>query len=138
MSDNKTRPTPTDVDAHIDSLGDADRIRDSRRLIAMMEAASSEPPVLWGKDLIGFGSYHYKYESGREGDFFRVGFSPRKREFSIYLMADFDGRDALLGKLGKHRMGKACLYIKSLDAVDADILEALIRESLAEMKRRYG
>lgn len=93
---------------------------------------------MWGASLIGFGSYHYRYESGREGDFLMCGFAPRKRDFSLYVMAGFEGREALLEKLGPHSTGRACLYVKRLEGLHLPTLKRLIREDRREMIRRYG
>ena len=92
---------------------------------------------MWGAGIVGFGSYHYKYESGREGDSCLTGFSSRKDDVSVYLMAGFDGRDELLAQLGKHKMGKACLYVRKLSEVNPKVLEQLVAGSIAEVKRRY-
>jgi hypothetical protein len=92
---------------------------------------------MWGPSIVGFGSYHYRYESGREGDSCLAGFSSRKGDISLYLAGGFPGRDALLAKLGKHKMGKGCLYVRRLSDVDLKVLEQLVIESIAEMKRRY-
>jgi len=141
MSTQKTRPDTGDVDAFLAQLADANKRADSYRLIDMMQAASGEKPVLWGT-MIGFGRYHYRYASGHEGDAFLIGFSPRKAEFSIYLMgtylpAETARRDALLAKLGRHRMGKACLYVKRLDDIDMEVLRALAEHSVAALRAAY-
>ena len=104
----------------------------------MMRRITGEEPRLWGPSIIGFGEYHYKYESGREGDFMRVGFSPRKANLVLYIMPGFARHDALLDRLGKHKTGKSCLYINKLDDVDRDVLETLIAESWAAMAEKYG
>ena len=93
---------------------------------------------MWGSSIVGFGSYHYRYASGREGDWPVAGFSPRKQNLVIYIMPGFSDYGDLLGKLGKYRTGKSCLYVNKLDDVDLELLEQLVRESVAEMKRRYG
>lgn len=138
---NKTQPTNADVMAHLDQLDPARRA-DADRLIAIMSVATGEPPVLWGSSIIGFGSYHYRYPTGTEGDSSLVGFSPRKSEFSIYLLgADFPDsatRTAeLLGRLCKHRMGKACLYVRKLADIDETVLRDLVAFSVAELRRHY-
>jgi hypothetical protein len=103
-----------------------------------MTKATKQPPKMWGTSIVGFGSYHYKYESGREGDSCLTGFSSRKGDISIYLVADFPGQEALLSKLGKHKRGKGCLYIRKLDDVNLKVLEQLVVGAVAERKRRYG
>lgn len=103
-----------------------------------MAEVTGEPPTLWGDSIIGFGSYHYVYGSGREGDWFLTGVSPRKRSLTVYIMAGFDRYDQLMEQLGKHRTGKSCLYINQLEDVDLDILRQLVRESVAHMRERYG
>ena len=90
---------------------------------------------MWGDSIVGFGSYHYKYESGREGDWFVTGFSPRKRNLTLYIMSGFDEYDKLLGKLGKHSIGKSCLYIKKIEDVDVDVLKELVQKSVDHMKK---
>jgi len=93
---------------------------------------------MWGPSMVGFGSYHYKYASGREGDWFLVGFSPRKRDLTVYIMPGFERYATLLGKLGKHKTGRSCLYLKRLADVDIGVLEQLISDSVAHMKQKYG
>lgn len=141
MAEQKTKPTSTDIEGFLNGIDEKKR-EDSRRLIEMMSRVSGEPPVLWGS-MVGFGSYHYRYASGREGDSFRIGFAPRKPEFSIYLMGSYlpqatAEREALLNRLGKHRMGKACLYVKKLDDIDLDVLEELARLSIRSLGETYG
>ncbi len=109
MKENKTKPTSVDVEDFIDSVPDAARRAEARALCAMMERAIGEPPVMWGPSIIGFGHYHYRYDSGREGDAGVAGFSPRARELVVYFPADAPDRDQLLARLGKHRLGKCCL-----------------------------
>ena len=141
MPEQKTRPDTGDVDEFLAQVDDPARRADSHRLIEMMSAVSGEKPVLWGT-MIGFGSYHYTYASGHAGDAFLIGFAPRKAEFSIYLMgtylpAEMARRDALLARLGKHRMGKACLYVKRLDDIDMDVLRELAGNSVAALRTAY-
>ena len=102
-----------------------------------MKRATGAEPKMWGPSIVGFGSYHYVYESGREGDAPIVGFAPRGREMTLYVLADFARRDALLAKLGKHRTGKSCLYIRRLADVDLAVLEKLVAASVADRKKRY-
>jgi hypothetical protein len=130
-----------DMDEFLAQIDDTAKRDDSQRLIALMEEVAGAPPVLWGS-MIGFGRYHYKYASGTEGDSFLIGFAPRKAEFSIYLMGSYlpeelDRRDALLARLGKHRMGKACLYVKRLSDIDMDMLRELAETSVALLREAY-
>jgi len=140
MAEQKTRPSG-DVEAFIEAIEDEGRRADSRRLIAMMREASGEPPVLWGT-MVGFGAYHYRYATGHEGDAFLVGFAPRKGEFSLYLMGahfpEAQARcEALLSRLGKHRRGKACLYVKRLGDIDLTVLRELIDISITQLRETY-
>jgi hypothetical protein len=137
MADNKTKPTKLSVAAFIDALTDQTRRADAKALVKLMQSATGEKPKMWGPSIIGFGSYHYKYESGREGDMPIAGFSPRKAATVLYIMTGFSDSEALLGKLGKHTSGKACLYIKKLADVDQKVLDALIVKSVAAMRARY-
>jgi hypothetical protein len=100
-----------------------------------MSDATKAEPSMWGASILGFGNYHYKYESGREGDWFLTGFSPRKRELSLYIMAGFERYNALMKKLGKHRTGKSCLYIKRLSDVDINVLSELVVASVEHMRK---
>jgi hypothetical protein len=131
MADNKTTPTKVSVATFIDALTDPVRRSDAKALIKLMQKASGEEPRMWGPSIIGFGSYHYKYESGREGDMPVIAFSPRKAATVLYGLTGFGEATALLAKLGKHSTGKGCLYIKKLADVDQHALEALIVKSLA-------
>ncbi|MCB0148089.1 MAG: DUF1801 domain-containing protein, partial [Caldilineaceae bacterium] len=105
-----------------------------RTLIAIMQEATGAAPRMWGESIVGFGHYHYKYASGREGDWFLTGFAPRKQNLTLYIMAGFDNYEALLSKLGKHSTGKSCLYVKRLADVDMPVLTELVVESVAHMK----
>jgi hypothetical protein len=131
MADNKTKPTKLSVAAFIDALTDQTRRADAKALIKLMQRAAGEKPTMWGPSIIGFGSYHYKYDSGREGDMPLVAFSPRKAATVLYNATGISGSEALLAKLGKHTSGKGCLYIKKLADVDQEVLEALIVKSVA-------
>jgi len=104
----------------------------------LMTRATKQKPKMWGTSIVGFGSYHYKYESGREGDSCLTGFSSRKGDISVYLVASFPGREKLLAKLGKHKMAKGCLYVRKLSDVDPEVLEQIIVRSVAERKRHHG
>ncbi|HET9356039.1 MAG TPA: DUF1801 domain-containing protein [Sphingomicrobium sp.] len=137
----KTRPTERSVGEFLDSLEDPVRREDARRIDAMMRRVSGEEPRLWGPSIVGYGQYHYRYASGHEGDSARIAFSPRKSELVLYLMGSYIDRqgeaDALLARLGKHRMGKSCLYIRRLEQVDCDVLEQLIRLNWRMMAEAY-
>ena len=124
------------VDDFIEAVPDERKRADSRRLIEIMSRVTGEPPELNGT-IVGFGRYHYRYASGHEGDSCLTGFSPRKAEFSIYLSCADPARDALLARLGKHRMGKGCLYVKRLSDVDEAVLEQLVAHSVATVRERY-
>lgn len=138
MSENKTRPTGASVAAFLAAVEGDERRADCRALVALIGRITGKPAAMWGSGIVGFDQYHYKYESGREGDWAVAGFSPRKGDISIYLTAEGQHQQELLAKLGRHRMGKACLYVRKLADVDLAVLEQLIRDSVAEVKRRYG
>lgn len=138
MSDLKTKPTDESVTEFLNSVEDPKKRKDAFTLLDLMKTATQEEPTLWGTSIIGYGEYHYKYESGREGDWFLTGFSPRKNNFSIYIMPGFNKYDKLMQNLGKHKTGKSCLYINKLDDIDIDILRELIRESVVYMKKKYN
>ena len=134
---NKTVATSGSVLQFIDSVDNDVKRNDSLALLEMMEVITDRPPVMWGSSLIGFGIYHYKYASGREGDFFLTGFSPRKHALTIYIMPGFTEYDDILGKLGKFKTGKSCLYVKKLADVDRELLKDLIAKSVAYMRDKY-
>jgi hypothetical protein len=137
MADNKTKPTKLSVAAFIAALTDQTRRADAKALVKLMQGATGEKPKMWGTSIVGFGSCHYKYESGREGDMPLVGFSPRKAATVLYLATGFGNSDALLAKLGKHTTGKGCLYIKKLVDVDQEVLGALVVKAVAAARTRY-
>src|ERR1035441_5296995 len=137
MADNKTKPTKLSVAAFIDALTDRTRSADAKALVKLIRSASGEKPKMWGPSIIGFGSIHYTYDSGREGDMPLVGFSPRKAASVLYGAIGFDGAEKLLAKLGKHTTGKGCLYIKKLSDVDQKVLETLVAKSLAAKHARH-
>lgn len=137
MAANKTTKTKLSVDAFIKSVENENRRSDSLEMISLMREITGCEPKMWGSSLIGFGTYHYKYESGREGDFFLTGFSPRKAAFTIYIIPGFSGYPDLMKKLGPHKTGKSCLYLKNLDVTDRTVLERLIRNSVEDMRSKY-
>lgn len=131
MSTNKTKPTTRSVELFLDDLIPEKRKKDSWTLYRLMEKITGSQGVLWGTSTIGFGDYHYKYASGREGDWFLTGFSPRKNALTLYLMCDISHDSIDLSTLGKHKKGKSCLYIKRLDDVDLKALENIIKNSIS-------
>ena len=138
MSQRKTTQNESDVNAFLAAVENPRRRADAGQLLALMQEVTGEPPKMWGPSIVGFGKYHYRYASGREGDSLVVGFSPRKQNLVIYIMPGFSDYDELLGRLGKFRTGRSCLYVNKLDDVDLGLLEQLVRESVEEMKRHYG
>lgn len=137
MSANKTVANDASVVAFLDSVEDERKRADSHEMIELMRTITGDEPRLWGGSMVGFGSYHYRYDSGREGDFFVTGFSPRKSAFSVYIMPGFDGYAEQLKRLGPHRTGKSCLYLKNLEAVDREVLAEIIADSVRVMRERY-
>ena len=137
MAENKTKPTKVSVAAFIDALTDQTSRADAKALVKLMQSATGEKPKMWGPSIIGFGSYHYTYESGREGDAPLIGFSPRKAATVLYGATGCGDSDALLAKLGKHSTGKGCLYIKKLADVDQRVLEDMVVKSVAAKRARY-
>ena len=135
VAELKTKVNKGSVDKFIKSITDERVQKDSFKLIEVMQKATRSEPKMWGASIIGFGSYHYKYASGREGDWFLTGFSPRKQNLTLYIMSGFDEYDVLLKKLGKHTTGKSCLYIKRLADVDMKALRELVTKSVKSMQR---
>ena len=135
MAGNKTIPNDQDVEQFLNSVADEQKRRDSFTILELMKHVTGLEPRMWGSSIVGFGSYHYRYESGREGDTIVAGFSPRKQNLTLYNMGGFERYDDLLKQLGKHSTGKGCLYIKRLDDVDLATLKRLIEESFQHTKR---
>lgn len=135
-SANKTQPTAVDPLEFIDRVASESKRRDAHELVAMMRAVTGEAPKMWGSTIVGFGTVHYRYESGREGDICLAGFSPRAGALVVYLGPAIDNA-ALMAKLGKHKAGKGCLYIHKLDDVDREVLRQLVEHSVEETRRRY-
>jgi hypothetical protein len=135
MSDLKTKPNKRSVASFLKSVPDAQKRADSSVLIDLMSDATQAEPIMWGSSIVGFGNYHYRYASGREGDWFLVGFSPRKQNLTLYIMSGFEGYDELLASLGKCTTGKSCLYIKRLDDVHMPTLRKLVRQSVKHMRK---
>ena len=135
MAELKTRPNRRSVEAFLRRVKDERRRRDALSLLRLMREATGSEPEMWGDSIVGFGRYHYRYESGREGEWFLTGFSPRRQNLTIYIMPGFERYRDLLKKLGKHRTGKSCLYLNALSEVDLPTLKKLIRQSARVMAR---
>jgi hypothetical protein len=136
VADLKTKRNRKSVKKFLAGVEDAARRQDAQKVLALMEEVTGANPEMWGDSIVGFGTYHYKYESGREGDWFLTGFSPRKANLTLYIMSGFSKYPELLRQLGKHKTGKSCLYINRFEDVDTKVLRRLIRESVAYLKRR--
>ena len=137
MTSNKTVETSSSVENFINSADSDQKRKDSWDMVALMSEITGSEAKMWGSSLVGFGQYHYKYASGREGDFFITGFSPRKTALTIYIIPGFDGYEEQLSKLGPYKTGKSCLYIKNLEVVDREVLQEIIRDSVAVMRKKY-
>lgn len=136
MAELKTKRTGKSVERFLNGVQDENRREDAREIIALMEDVTGEQPEMWGDSIVGFGSYRYKYESGRQGEWFLTGLSPRKANLTLYIMSGFSRYQELLKKLGKHKTGKSCLYLNRLSDVDLSVLRKLVRESVEHVKRR--
>jgi len=134
----KTTKNKGSVNEFLASIDNPRRSADARSVIKMMQKITHKRPTMWGTSIVGFGSYHYKYASGREGDLFLTGVSPRKQALTVYVMPGFNDYDDLLSRLGKHKTGKSCLYINKLEDVDVGVLELLITESVRHMEKKYS
>ena len=137
MAENKTRQNEGSVKAFLDAVENDQKRTDSYTILKLMQELSGEEPKMWGESIIGFGSYHYKYESGREGDFMRIGFAPRKQNIALYLISGANRDQHLLTKLGKYKTGKSCLYINKLADIDLGVLREMITSSLKVMNEKY-
>jgi len=137
-NENKTTETNASVDDFLNKVADEKKRADSFEIKAMMERLTGHPAKMWGPAIVGFGVYHYKYDSGREGDFLKVGFSPRAQNLTLYIMPGFGRYEELMQKLGKYKTGKSCLYVKKLEDIDKSVLEELIKESYSYMTEKYG
>lgn len=135
MAENKTKPTDTSVTEFLNSIENEKKRQDSFAIMELMKEVTGEEPKMWGDSMVGFGSYHYKYASGREGDMFLAGFSPRKQNLTLYIMAGFDNYEALLNQLGKFKTGKSCLYVNKIADVNLDVLKELVTQSVAHMRQ---
>ncbi|HEX3527129.1 MAG TPA: DUF1801 domain-containing protein [Thermoanaerobaculia bacterium] len=136
MAELKTRRTDSSVQAHLEAIEDEQRRQDCMALTEVMRRVTNEEPRMWGSSIVGFGSYHYKYESGHEGDSCLVGFASRKGDISLYVMTGFESRERLLAELGKHKTGKACVYIKRLSDIKIPVLEELVADSVAHVRKQ--
>jgi len=137
MAENKTQPTAVKPADFVEAVEHPVRREDARTLLALMERITGWEPQMWGPAIIGFGTYHYTYESGREGEFMRTGFSPRKANMVVYIMPGYSDYSEKLARLGKHKLGKSCLYINKLADVDMAVLEEIIRAGLDDMAKKY-
>jgi hypothetical protein len=137
MAETKTKPTGASVDAYLASRASPEQLADCKAIMAMCKRVTKQQPKMWGPSIVGYGSYTYRYESGHSGDSCLVGFAVRGRELVLYICAENPKQAGLLARLGKHRMTKACLYLKRLADLDVKVLEALIAGSVAEVRRRY-
>ena len=137
MAETKTKPTDASIDEYLASRASPEQLTDCKAIMAMCKRVTKQQPKMWGPSIVGYGSYTYKYESGHSGQACLAGFAIRGKELVVYLSAENPAQVELLAKLGKHKMGKACLYFKRLADLDANVLEALIAGSVAEVKRRY-
>lgn len=138
MAELKTRPNDKSVAEFIDAVEPEWKRDDAREVLNLLQKITGEEPVMWGDSIVGFGNYHYKYESGRELDWFLAGFSPRKTSMTIYMMGGFEGHDQYLEKLGKFKKSVGCLYIKKMADVDMGILEQMTIKSIETIKKRYA
>jgi hypothetical protein len=138
MAENKTKPTDAKVEDYLASRANAQQRADCQELMALLQRVTQQPATMWGPSIVGYGVYHYTYESGRSGEAPVAGFAIRGKELVVYLLPEDDEQKSLLPKLGKHRMGKSCLYFKQLADLDKLVLEQLVAASVAGVKRRYG
>jgi len=137
MAQNKAQPTPQKVSEFIAGIEDTRKRAECRELMKLMRETTGKRAKMWGTSIVGFGNYHYKYASGREGDFFLTGFSPRKQALTIYIINGFEPHAKLMQKLGKFKIGKSCLYVKTLDDIDRFVLTKLVKASVAYMRKKY-
>ncbi|MDP5217618.1 DUF1801 domain-containing protein [Ruegeria sp. 2205SS24-7] len=137
MTQNKTLPTGADVNVFLDAVEPASKAADARVLDKLFRQVTGFEPVMWGPTIVGYGRYHYRYASGREGDFLATGFSPRKAAHSIYIMPGYADFGPILSRLGKHKTGRSCLYVNKLADIDLDVLGELIRAGLRDLERHW-
>ncbi|SPF75418.1 hypothetical protein ALP8811_00405 [Aliiroseovarius pelagivivens] len=137
MAQNKTTPTDLTAENFITSVEPASKQEDAKVLDQLFQSVTGYKPLMWGPSIIGYGQYHYVYDSGRQGDFLATGFSPRKARHSIYIMPGYADFGDILARLGKHKMGKSCLYVNKLADIDLDVLAELIRAGLADLDKKW-
>jgi hypothetical protein len=135
MAELKTKPTTASVSKFLRAIPDDATRNDCQKLVKIMKEATGSEPRMWGPSIVGFGEYHFAYASGREGDWFLTGFSPRKQNLTLYILSGFEGHKDLLSRLGKHKTSKSCLYIRSLEDLDLVVLKRLIRASVRHMQK---
>lgn len=138
MAELKTKVSDANVEAFLQAIEDERKRQDSFTLLALLQDVTGVTPRLWGDSIVGFGDYHYRYATGREGDWFVAGFSPRKQNLTLYCMGGFEPHADLLGRLGKHKLGKGCLYIKKLQDVDQEVLAALMTAAVQDATKDAG
>ena len=138
MAEMKTQRTNQSVKSFLDAIADEERRRDCRTVLGIMQKATGAEPKMWGGSIVGFGNYHYKYASGREGDWFLTGFSPRKENLTLYIMGGLERYPALLGRLGKFKTAKSCLYIKRIADIDLEVLTELVGQSVRRVAQSYS
>lgn len=138
MAQNKTTATKLSTKVFVDGIEDLQKRKDCRALMKLMARLTGNRAKMWGTNIVGYGSYHYRYASGREGDFFLMGFSPRKQALTIYVVAGFSKFPKLMAKLGKYKTGKSCLYVKRLEEIDFNVLEKLLTASRDYLRSTYG
>ncbi len=138
MAELKTRPNNQNVDDFLKKVSDPAKRKNCHRVLDIMKQITQQEPKMWGDSMVGFGNYHYQYTSGREGNWFLTGFSPRKQSLTIYIMSGFDQFEHLMSQLGKYKNSKSCLYVKKLEDIDLGILKELIAESIKLLSKRYS
>lgn len=137
MAKNKTIPNKNDVAIFLNNIIDEQKRKDAFELLNIMKEITNEEPKMWGSSIVGFGEYHYRYESGREGDMFLSGFSPRKQNITIYIVSGLERYDAILQRIGRHKIGKSCFYVKKLNDIDNKLLAEMIIDSVSRIKQKY-
>lgn len=137
MAELKTQPSEQDIDTFLAAVEDEKRREDCRTVVALMAEVTGEAPRLWGGSMIGFGSYHYVYDSGREGDWFLTGVSPRKQSLTLYILPGHERYPDLMERLGRCRTGKSCIYVKSLEDIDTEVLRELVERSVRHLRETY-
>ena len=137
MAKNKTIPNNNDVAIFLNNIIDEQKRKDAFELLNIMKEITNEEPKMWGTSIVGFGEYHYRYESGREGDMFLSGFSPRKQNITIYIVSGLERYDAILQRIGRHKIGKSCFYVKKLNDIDNKLLAEMIIDSVSRIKQKY-